>query len=590
MAESTLEIVVQARDEASKQLDGLKGRLSDMEPTFKKMAIAGTAAFAAIGLVVKQSIDAAAESAQVTAQLEAVIRSTGAAAGLTAQDILDQASALQKMTTFSDEAVTGAANLLLTFTNIKGAVLQEALPAVLDMSQALGQDLKSSSIQLGKALNDPIEGINALRRVGVSFTDDQQKVIASLVKTGQTAEAQRLILQEISKEFGGSAAAAAQTFAGKMQQLNIRIGDIKENIGKALIPVIEKVVNAIAPVVEKIVNWIEANPKLTAAILVVVGALAGLVALVGTIGLLIAPVVAGFGALGAVIGAIFSPIGLIVAAVAALVAGIVLLVRNWDTVVAAMQRVIDWVGNVFMGAWNAYWGAYKAIWDGIVNVVDYALAFLQGLFTIFMDTFFPGWQQRWEEMKTQFTELWNSIKLAINTGLTAVKTFFISIWSEIKAWWDGFSAPFKEAWTTLWTSLANAFTGVWESIKGAFKSAMNWIIDGINKMINAINRLIEGINKVATVGGRLGGGIPTIPNIPQLAEGGIITRPTLAMVGEGNEPEAVIPLSKLAGLGAGGMVVNISVGTLVGQDGLREFSLMVGDILLESVQDNVRVF
>jgi len=99
------------------------------------------------------------------------------------------ADSLQRVTTFDDEAITGAQSLLLTFTKIGRDVFPEATRTVLDMSQALGQDLKSSSIQLGKALNDPITGITSLTRVGVTFTAEQKKLIESLVKTGQVAEA-----------------------------------------------------------------------------------------------------------------------------------------------------------------------------------------------------------------------------------------------------------------------------------------------------------------------------------------------------------------------------------------------------------------
>ena len=64
---------------------------------------------------------------------------------------------------------------MLTFTGVGKDVFPQAIQTVLDMSQALGQDLKSSTVQLGKALNSPIDGITALSRVGVSFTDAQKK-------------------------------------------------------------------------------------------------------------------------------------------------------------------------------------------------------------------------------------------------------------------------------------------------------------------------------------------------------------------------------------------------------------------------------
>ena len=144
------------------------------------------------------------------------------------------ASGLQNVTTFGDEAIMGGQSLLLTFKNIGRDVFPQATETMLDMSQALGQDMKSSAIQLGKALNDPITGVTALQRVGVSFTEDQREQIEVLVESGQTMEAQSLILDELSSQFGGSASAAAETYTGQITQLNNTFGDLREQIGFAL--------------------------------------------------------------------------------------------------------------------------------------------------------------------------------------------------------------------------------------------------------------------------------------------------------------------------------------------------------------------
>src|SRR5262249_44701468 len=153
------------------------------------------------------SVNAAQESAKVQTQLQAVLKSTAGVAGVSAEKALSLSKALEQQTTFGDEAVLSAENLLLTFTNIKDDIFPDATKTVLDMSVALGQDTKSSAIQLGKALQDPVNGILALRRVGVNFNDDQKKVIENLVNTGHSLEAQKLILKELATEFGGSASA-----------------------------------------------------------------------------------------------------------------------------------------------------------------------------------------------------------------------------------------------------------------------------------------------------------------------------------------------------------------------------------------------
>lgn len=179
--------------------------------------LAGTAVLAAgVAKVVQNTI--AAEKVQ--AQLAARIRSTGGAAGLAVADLNNMADALQRATTFDDEAIGGAQSVLLTFTKIGKDVFPSATEAVLNLSTAFGTDLNSAALQVGKALNDPIKGITALARAGVQFTDGQKALIASLVETGQQAEAQRIILAELETQIGGSARAARDTLGGALQALS----------------------------------------------------------------------------------------------------------------------------------------------------------------------------------------------------------------------------------------------------------------------------------------------------------------------------------------------------------------------------------
>jgi hypothetical protein len=177
------------------------------------------------------------ESAAATAQLEASLKSTGGAAGITKEEILALSTKLQDKTLFGDEETTGAASLLLTFTNIKKGVFEEALPAIQDIATKMAgdgpADLKGASIQVGKALNDPIKGITALSRVGVSFSEEQKKMIKTLVETGDTAAAQKLILAELNTEFGGSAEAARKAKGG-MQDFKVIMDELQETVGEGV--------------------------------------------------------------------------------------------------------------------------------------------------------------------------------------------------------------------------------------------------------------------------------------------------------------------------------------------------------------------
>lgn len=168
------------------------------------------------------------EAEKVQAQLAARIKSTGAAAGLAIGDLNRMAAALQAATTFDDESIGRAQAVLLTFTKLGGGELQRATEAVLDMSAALGTDLQSAALQVGKALNAPAEGMGALSRAGVQFTDAQKEAIKALEETGRVAEAQRIILRELETQMGGSARAARDTLGGGLEALGNSFDNLLE--------------------------------------------------------------------------------------------------------------------------------------------------------------------------------------------------------------------------------------------------------------------------------------------------------------------------------------------------------------------------
>lgn len=260
-----LKFSITAEDRTKRVLNGIKGELKGIKGSLKSvdefakkagrsmrnigagLSLGVTAPLALLG---KQSVKLYDDQLKAQAAVEQVIKSTSKAAGLGADDLFKMASGLQAITTFGDETILRDVTApLLTFTKISGDVFERSQAAVLDMATLLKMDLRSASIQVGKALNDPILGVTALGRAGVQFSDDQKDVIKSLVKTGDVAKAQGLILSELETQFKGQAAAAAATPLGRWEQLSNAIGDIKEQLGGQvvpfLVPVADKVSDAI---------------------------------------------------------------------------------------------------------------------------------------------------------------------------------------------------------------------------------------------------------------------------------------------------------------------------------------------------------
>ena len=249
-------------DKLGTQLKGTKKETdtfaSNFTSKFKSLVNPVTIALGAIALFtvgLKKSIDAAIVQENAIAKLNAVLASTKGVAGVTSKSAQELASSLQKVTTYGDETIISAESILLTFTKIGKDVFPEAVETMLDMSTVLGQDLKSSAIQLGKALNDPIQGVTALRRVGVQLTAEQENSIKKFMQLGDVASAQKVILQELGTQMGGQARAAAETYGGRVQQLKNSMGDFAENIGNFVIPALNQLIPILTEGSEKLADF-----------------------------------------------------------------------------------------------------------------------------------------------------------------------------------------------------------------------------------------------------------------------------------------------------------------------------------------------
>src|SRR5260370_1260485 len=187
----------------------------------------------ALGFLKEQTLDVIGvteKHAFVAAQTVQVLKSTKDVSGETAASLNDMADALSQTTDFSHDTVQGGENLLLTFTNIGKSVFPQATQSILDVSQAMGQDLKSSAIQVGKALGDPLTGMTALQRIGVTFSATEKEQIKTMMAHNNIIGAQKVILHELATEFGGSATAAGKTFGGQMAILKKSFNDLQTKI------------------------------------------------------------------------------------------------------------------------------------------------------------------------------------------------------------------------------------------------------------------------------------------------------------------------------------------------------------------------
>lgn len=184
----------------------------------------GTAIAAAVVMIGRNTIAAERE----VAQLDAIIRSTGGAAGYTRQQLLDMADTLSSKSTFSGGEIVEAQTRLLSYSGILASNIPRAMQAVIDQSARLGISVSQSAETIGRALESPSKAAAALAQqgFGAAFTKEVRGTIDELVKAGKEGEAQVMILEILEESYAGAAQAARDTFGGALQALGNTLNDI----------------------------------------------------------------------------------------------------------------------------------------------------------------------------------------------------------------------------------------------------------------------------------------------------------------------------------------------------------------------------
>ena len=362
--------------------------------------------------MVKGAIQGAVLEAQAyekaTAQLNAGIKSTGNLAGLSVEGLQAQAAALESLSAQDEIAIMKNQALLQTFTNVRNVtgegndIFNQATLAMLNMGAKMG-DNAGSAMQLGKALNDPLMGMNALRRVGVVFTEQQKESIKAMVASGDIMGAQKIILQELEVEFGGAAAAAGDTFAGAVFRAKDKAADFARTLITNLQPILLSIGKKLGDLWNQylvpVFNWLNKNKEAVIAFATVLGtayvalkAYNAIMVVVKTTQQLyaVAQVLMKGGQLASIastnglaasmlrLNAAMraNPVGIIVTAVALLAAGFVMLWNKSETFrkimievgkagLTALSFIIDQVGGLATGILKVVTGPMRLLLKGL---------------------------------------------------------------------------------------------------------------------------------------------------------------------------------------------------------------------------------
>ncbi|ARP86299.1 phage tail length tape measure family protein [Bordetella genomosp. 9] len=185
-------------------------------------ALFGISAGSVFGKFIEETKNAQNEQAQ----LAAVLKSTGQAAGFTIAKLNQMASDLSSQSVFSEGDINRAQTRLLSYTGIVGETFPRAMQAVIDTAQRMGMTVEQAAETVGRALDIPSQGLSSLSKQGFRFTDEQKQLVEQLERTGKTAQAQAVVLEALESSYGGAAAAARETLAGALQALQNQIDDL----------------------------------------------------------------------------------------------------------------------------------------------------------------------------------------------------------------------------------------------------------------------------------------------------------------------------------------------------------------------------
>lgn len=500
VASLVAEVKVQGADTAKQQLSNVGQAAKETQSGFGDMlksALATAGGFAlfnvgakAVGFLKDQvvgSLDAAMKHQQVMSQTSQVIKSTGDASGLSAQQISDLAESLSKTTTFSQDTIQSGQNLLLTFTGIGKDVFPATTQTMLDMAQAMHMGPEQAAMQLGKALNDPAKGLTALTREGVTFSDAEKASIKTMLAHNDVAGAQKIMLKELQTEFGGSAKAAGQTFGGSLQILQNNLDNVKIKIGTALLPILGQltgfVSSTVMPAIGKFSDFLSSPAFQKFA---------------SDVGKNIINIFTGIGNVlksvdWGTFGKDFSYLG---QQLGSIVSGIKPPSTNlFDVIGPVVKNIVGDIGNFAKDLGDAV----KFLKDGGVpsQILRDALAGIAvaitaikiGEFVSAIPKLVAGFQLwaagAWEAAAGTIAATWPILAIgAVIAVVVAGIILAIQHWGEISKWLQ-----------SAWSNVSKFFEGIWHDIQGFFGGVGKWFQDRFNEAKTGVSNAFGSIGQ-----------------------------------------------------------------------------------------------
>ena len=279
---TVVEYVLNLRDNLSTGLSGANNHAKQLEGSLH--GVQGILATIGLGMglykvveFVKESTELFHQLEQETAKVEANLESTGEKAGMNLKDIQGFTKELHSQIGQSTTGIMDMASQLLTFPAITKDVFQQSMGLVADIAKQTGHGLSETAIMYGKALNDPVDGLQKMMRYGVMFSDGEKKTITQLQAAGKLIEAQKFMMDAIAHS--GYAGVAQRMFdADPIAKFNLMMEDAKLAVGEYAESIYVKILPTLtewAKDIKDVAEWMKEHEKVMSAVGYVLTVVAG---------------------------------------------------------------------------------------------------------------------------------------------------------------------------------------------------------------------------------------------------------------------------------------------------------------------------
>jgi hypothetical protein len=398
----------------------------------------------------------------------------GEQAGTVTTRLQDLAQKTALNTGVDEDSIKATQAKLMTFKELAataddtGGAFDRATQAAIDMASAGFGEAETNAVQLGKALNDPIKGVTALARSGITFTDQEKEKIKTLVESGQMLEAQNMVLAAIETQVGGTAEATA-TGSGKMAAA---FAHFQETLGLLVLPAVDAVAGGLADVF----GFISDNLPTVGTF---VGVLGGLAIAFNAMAIANAIVNSQLWIMAAALLA--NPITWIILAIAALAAGIVYLATQTTFFQDAWDAMCQWVTE----AWDA---VGKWLGENIMAVAKFFGDLPKNIVKFITQTIPAVW--KW------FTELPKKIVDFIVAAAPVIWKWFQELPANMIKGIGDFVTQFLKVGSDI-------VNGILKGIQAGWDGVVNWLKNAVDNSVKAVKDWL-GIKSPSTVFAQIG--------------------------------------------------------------------------------------